>query len=345
MAQQQIVMTPAQLQQLLGAIGGGGGGGQGREKRLPPFTSANAKDWITWKNTFENVATLKQWGDQEKKLQLIAAMEGKAQTSVATVQVGPMNADQVMQAYSNRFLPPQAGAQAREEFKQAAQRVDESLMEWHSRLSELFSRAHPNDDKETDIRLIERFIRGMNHGVIMDRTNDANPQNMTDALQVATTKLAGIQMVKQATLENKQRNYMASIAPLTQPPEGTSAGEGGAEAQAGVAALHTECFHCKRKGHYRSECPLRSVPREEAVKKAGGQGGRGRFRQTYNRSSNNSGFRSVRGSRPGRGRGRGGNNSRRLPRRTDERTIQALADAVVEAFNLDDEIEGEGAGN
>ena len=335
MAQQ--IMTAAQVGQvtrdLIAAIAPAGNQRRrATEKRLPSFSSGNASQWYTWRNGYLNIAELKQWDDEEKKLQLIAAMEGEANSMVSSINTVGRNWQQVLADYSNAFLPPAAGEEAREDFKRAKQRPEESLAHWSARLIELYSRAFPLGNNNTDVQLIERFIRGMNNAVVMDRTHDTRPTTMRDALQTASTKLAGIQMVKQAVMENRKTPGVYAVQ--------DSGAEAPIQSESEIAALNTECFHCHRLGHFRNECPLRSTPQDEARRKArrGGGGGRGR-----GRGRGRSGEFRPRGDYGGRrGRGRGGR------RPVNERTINALADAVAGALDMahdehyDDEEEAQG---
>ena len=268
-----VNLQPDQLQQLIQAVGGGNGNRS--SKRLTPFSSADPTDWIAWRTTFGRVAELQQWNDNQKRLQLLAAMEGLACRQVSTIDVDGMGWEEILNAYGNRFLPPAAGQLAREQFSAAKQWESEGITAWHTRLSELYGRAYPNGNLDTDRILIEKFVMGLNHATVLDRTWDTDPQTMQAALNTATTKLANVERVRRATGGGGRRGVM-SLEVTGEEPR--------------VAALGGECFHCKTTGHYRAECPLRSYPKEEAQRRAnqrqqpGRGGGRGR----------------------GRGRGRGG---------------------------------------
>ena len=64
-----------------------------------------------------HVAELKAWTPQQRKLEILAAMEGLACRQVRTIDVDGMTwRTRFSNAYGNRFLPPAAGQLAREEF-------------------------------------------------------------------------------------------------------------------------------------------------------------------------------------------------------------------------------------
>ena len=196
-------MDADQLQQLINAVAQPGRSG----KRLTPFSSTNATDWLAWRENFMHVAALKDWTPQQRKLEILAAMEGLACRQVRTIDVDGLTWEQVLDAYGNRFLPPAAGQLAREEFASSKQYDQESITSWHTRIAELYSRAYPNGDVENDTVLIDRFIFGLFHPDVMERTLDVNPNTMTAALATATMKLANVQRAARARGEQHGRHW------------------------------------------------------------------------------------------------------------------------------------------
>ena len=96
-----------------------------RSKRLTPFNSGDAVDWLAWRKVYENTRLLKGWNDQQSKLQLIAAMEGTACRFVSDIAVhdDAITWQQVLQRYHERFVPPQAGKSARLDFRRLKQKT------------------------------------------------------------------------------------------------------------------------------------------------------------------------------------------------------------------------------
>ena len=292
------------------------------EKRLPSFTSGQSSDWLAWKNVYNNVAKLKAWTDEEKKDQLVAAMEGRAGRMVHFIDVTGKTAAQILTLYDAKFLPPLAGDDAKHLFKRCTQDPDEDIVMWHARVTEVFMRAYPNANYDTDDRLVEQFIMGLFNNVVLDRTNQAKPTTMTEALDVATAKEAGLKQLKRAAYMKKTLRTDAHLLELH-----------GTEPEGELAALTgSECFHCKGLGHFRNECPLLGFSREAAQNRtrAGSrQRGRGRGRGR--------GTSRGRGGRGGRGRG-GSNRGRGASRRRlDDHAINAIADALASAVPFEEE--------
>ena len=340
-----IQMTQDQLNQLITAATGGGAARRRQEKRLTPFSTGQSADWLAWRANFTRVASLNNWTDDEKRSQILAAMEGLACRQVQTVPVDgvppantKMTYTEVLDAYEQRFLPPAAGQMAREDFHMAKQGDHETVTAWHTRLVEIFCRAYPARDQDADTQLIEKFIAGLNHPTVQERTFVLRPASMSAALAEATSMVAAVRLINHSQGGPKSqadRNLLMSLGEteLLQKKEPASK-----EEVAAVNALQSgqECFHCRAKGHFRNECPLRFVPREEAQRRGSGRG----RRPTRGRGN--------RGSRRSRGLGRGTterggwNRGGRPParRRFSERQLYALA-GLLDELDVDGSEEGE----
>ena len=196
-----VGMTADQLPQLIQAVTPAPAAAAPRrkaEKRLAPFSTGKDTDWLAWKATYLRVAELNDWDEEEKRKQILASMEGLAMRLVQTIKVDApvkLTSDQILTAYENRFLPPAAGQLAREDFREARQRRSESVNAWHTRISEIFARAYPARDIETDSQLIEQYVGGFYHPTVQERTFVTNPTTMTEALNTATSMVAAVRLI------------------------------------------------------------------------------------------------------------------------------------------------------
>ena len=212
-----VNMTNAQLQQIIQAAAPAAAPARRKaEKRLSPFTTGRDVDWLAWKANYVRVAALNGWDEDEKRHQILASMEGLACRLIQTVQVDnpPLTSDEIIAAFEARFLPPAAGQMAKEDFNEARQRRTETVNAWHTRIVEIFLRAYPTRDLDTDSQLIEKFIGGIYHPTVQERTFVAQPTTMLDALNIATSMVAAVRLIhshSKAPLTAADRDLLASL--------------------------------------------------------------------------------------------------------------------------------------
>ena len=225
------MMTDEQFAQLLSRVGGG--------KQLPAFKSGDPTEWIAWRRTFLNVKGLKNWNDNAAKKQLVAAMEETACRMVADIDVGATKTWQdVLTDYGNRFLPAAASRLARQEFKAARQKYDETILQWHTRVRELFIRAHPTLDVEDSAELVEAFLLGLSNPEVRRLASHEQPASMAAALTSATNKAAVAQSLR---VHDNMRGDRAHVGALQQPRFRHQDGPG--------------CWDCGDTSHFRRDCP------------------------------------------------------------------------------------------
>jgi uncharacterized membrane protein YgcG len=227
-----------------------------REIKVPKLEKATANDWIQWRQTFERIAALKGWDDEFRRQVIVGHMRGDAVLAVANIrteaipagpgviaQAAPTSAE-LLDQYERKFVTEAGATYARQMFRQATQEKDEELTTFHTRVIQLYRRAHPGADLETTPELIERFIFGLHNRLVKEYVFDQQPANMTDALRHANVK-------------------MATYHAMTMNQPGGSKGVHGIQ-EGGTNAINVTCWTCGEKGHMRDECPQKG--------KAGGSG-------------------------------------------------------------------------
>lgn len=233
-------MNDAQLQQLLAAVGAGGG----TRKRITPFSSAEASEWRIWRKNFETAATINDWADLRQRREASAAMEGAAARAVHDIDhaVAPnIPIANLLNAYENRFIPAAAGRLARAEFTSAKQRPAETVLQWHTRVREIFVRAYPARIVNDDQQLMDQFTNNLVDLTIQAHTLDAAPATFQACLDTAQTKQAN-QMILHRQQDKPALNSIDNVESID-----AIGFRQNKERQKG-------CWYCGHEGHQRQDC-------------------------------------------------------------------------------------------
>ena len=233
-----MAMTDAQLQQLIHALPKGG------TRRLEKLESTSASDWKTWKEHFLAVRSINDWDRERASRELRAAMSGKAAllTSDIPIEGDGQTLNQRIAAFEARFMPAAAGQVARVEFHGTSQRPDETIMIFHGRLRELFTRAYPDLTCNTSQLAIQQFALGLADTEVGRFVLDRAPANYTDALNQAQIKSA-----TEAALQQRRKTTSGNVS------IGSIDGRGAVEK--GASNNIFQCWFCNEEGHLKKECP------------------------------------------------------------------------------------------
>lgn len=175
--------------------------GQNRGMRLTGLTSTEPAQFLRWRNQFEMVALAAHWEDDHAKIEAIICMQGAAHDLVADINVldPDLTLAQLLDALQARFMPGAAGAAARQEFKNARQRLDETPAEWHGRLRYMFIQAYPQvADVEHNPDLIEGYISGLCDQNLATTLFDLMPATYQEVRQIAERRAATYKRLRPA---------------------------------------------------------------------------------------------------------------------------------------------------
>lgn len=286
-AQAQAVAQAVQQQAAAAPQGPGGQGGGGGRTRIKIMTFANAadEDWLVWKFHFDKARILNGYTDIEAKLALSAAMKGRAAAAVMDIEVQRQFEDinALLQHYDRRFLPASASQMARVSFDQAVQKQGETILDYHSKIRQLWNRAYPNNADE--VLLIRKFSLGLRKKEVREQVIRQNPQTYGAALEAAQNEASVMRVVSVtetgAAVEPMEIGMVGAIrrakaASMQKKNTGTK--------QKQISALRTRgatqkteapgskgnCHFCSKPGHYRSNCFLFQKAKKLM---AGGRGG------------------------------------------------------------------------
>jgi hypothetical protein len=273
-----------------------------RPVKVRTFESGTATDWVTYRKYFEGMRAMWAWDDARSRRELITAMDGEAarMTQDITFQAAGQTFDEMLTQFEGRFIT-QAGAKlAQQEFRKARQMPDESVLQFHSRVRTLFTRAYPGVATEGDglARLLrDTFTWGLESRKITEYVSDQQPDTYQDCLTRAQEKLATIVGFEE---EKSKRNSRGGLHAVKAPAED------------GAATDNRACHGCGQTGHFIRQCPIML-----AIRKAQESGLVGAVRPKADRG---------RGRTKSRGDGRKAASGRREPReaRSKRRGINQL---------------------
>ncbi len=289
-------------------------------KKVEPFSSGDGVEWVTWRSNFELTARINQWGDRRQRREIGASMTGAAKQFVADIAIGDevpageavAAAEELLDAYQDRFLPEAATDAARVAVREARMTEDETILAWHARLRSLYQRAHPTLDAaalEANVDLRDQFILGMTSEDIVSKVWHQRPATYGEALWMASNVGAGNSIIRQ------RFGGRAADAVKREPNVNAIAGPAGDGAVAKVGGPQGGCWECGGS-HYARDCP------------GTGAGGRGRGRGR-GRVAGRAGSAGPRRDRTGRGRSRARGPRGRGASRGGRRRINNLHEGVI----------------
>ncbi len=321
-APQLLALAPRDIQALGQAIANGivppapaAQAPSGVRKILLFEETGDATAWATWITRFETVANIAGWNAARMKAELKAGMSRAAALVTRDKDIqDPRTFNQVKADYQDRFITPADSDQARAEFSLAQQGAEESLLEFHSRLRELFTRAYPAamgniDGAPMEQILRDRFISGLLHPAIKEYTWDKRPANYIECLAVVQRKQATLQLHSPSPQGSSNQTNRSSNDPRSQSSVHTaSASTFGNGSNAGT---NFTCHFCKTTGHMLRQCPLLDQARSIIEGTGGGSPSSGRLRRGFGQGRGRGGRGTRGGARGGGSRGAGGDDKKK----------------------------------
>ncbi len=288
-------------------------------RKIPLFEeTGDATAWATWITRFETVANIAGWNEARMKAELKAGMSGAAALVTRDINIqDPRTFQQVKNDYQDRFITPADSDQARADFSLAQQGAEESLLEFHSRLRELFTRAYPAamgniDGAPMGQILRDRFISGLLHPAIKEYTWDQRPANYMECLAVVQRKQATLQLLSPSPQGPNSQTNRSSNDPRSQAQSSVyTAGASTFGTGNHNAGMNFACHFCKTTGHMLRQCPLLDQARSIIEGTGGGNTSRGGFRRGFGRGRGRGGRGARGGARGGGGRGAGGDDKKK----------------------------------
>ena len=242
-------------------------------RKLSQFESGTGTDWRTWRAHYETVVAINNWPDLRQRLELKAAMMGAAarMTSDIVVIGDDKTAAGVLADYQGRFLPPAAGKVARAAYAGAKQGPEETVMQFHSRLRDLFGQAYPEQmaNLNQNRMLVQTFASGLENQEITRWIMDRDPETYSAALDLAQMKAATEMVIRHS--QGKPVN--TTLSPIGSGNTSGHSTQNSSMNQTGGGTRSTSrpgrtitCWGCKETGHFKSQCPQRKPKKKFPAK-------------------------------------------------------------------------------
>ena len=134
-------------------------GGQ-KEAATMTLTECDGIAWKNFRSNFEITNEMNGWKDERAILKLRTALRDNAHRAIEHLEFPTgMKIQEALDQIEVIFINPSSTELAMAKFEASTREPGETLLEWHIRVRELYSRAYPDDKSlETSRRLKDRFI-------------------------------------------------------------------------------------------------------------------------------------------------------------------------------------------
>ena len=168
------------------------------QRKPPGLAVVDPIEWSTFRRNFEVTHSVNQWTDIRGRMELCAAMTGEAARVTHHLKPAEMDSLEAMLAkYEDIFVPPSASQAAKTAFHAGRQGRSESILQFHSRLRDLFLRAYPGVDAESSEILRRQFMTNVSDSRVMDWINMMEPETYHNALNIGQRRAAGLMLLSQ----------------------------------------------------------------------------------------------------------------------------------------------------
>lgn len=243
--------------------------GSGPKDITEKFGNTDKEDWQLFRKSFSYAVILKNYTDPQAKFALYLAMQGAAKLAVDKEDPTDLrDINQMLDRYEEKFMHPAASALAINKFEQAKQQPREELLQFHGRVMQLYSRAHPSLIN-IEIHPTRVFIAGLAKPQIQAACYRRGPKTFQEVLEVAQQEQSVIDQMNPVAADGRAGyinvNRRDGIHALD--PQAIDA-----------MKRDSRCFTCNKRGHIAKDCsmrdknakPVRNGDRKFPVRSAGG---------------------------------------------------------------------------
>ena len=251
------------------------------------YTHLPSDSWHAFKDGFQYAMDYNKLSDKEIRAQLHHCMVGPARRAIGDIKIHDAALyptwQSLLQAYEDRFLPPQQSEMVNLQLEHCRQAQNENILEYQARLRELYYRAFPTGN-DTDRMLIRRFIYGLLDPNVAHFVLRRKPTTYQQAIEAATGEASignlisysrnsagkstplphSAPQMSESQLFNVDRNGQFTTQfghnMMTKRPMPLLASidenDGNDLSINAIDPKTATCLFCDRIGHFRRDCPL-----------------------------------------------------------------------------------------
>ena len=217
-----------------------------RQKEPKPF-DGNKVQWSDYLKQFEIIANYNRWDSRMKAQNLVMNLEGSALRMISELSPETLeNFEELVFEMNRRYDPSERIGVWKIEFRNRVKQANESLMQYAQELKLLAIKAYPNFPTIAHEQFVlDQFLLGISSFEMKRHVQFMHPKTVNEAVSFA---------LEYETFEmgNKFRKPLiqnsGAIHVVAERPEEDKS--------------KIECFYCKKKGHYKSNC-LKLKQRQE----------------------------------------------------------------------------------
>ena len=318
---------------------------QSRNRLKMPEFSKTTDDFLSWRRSCTIVARINCYSREEALGALFVSLKGEVKSLVAPLELArpddPRTLEQALDDVQDLILPAACSEKAMVLFDNLCQKPGESLELFLAKLGQYFRLAYQRDWRDPVLHrtFVRRFVVGMRNPWVRRQVFAAAPATIDDAMKLARTQEATLQMERNLHIGNSYGNRAKFSRDERMQINA-------------VDKKKLQCFGCQQYGHVKAECP-------QERKQSAGRGslnkmqGTDRKMSTSGKSSGRTSGRDGKGSRSASGKraGRfsGGRSVNALDARTDEDPEDVeenssetdLDEDIEDALEQDEDVSGD----
>jgi len=279
--------------------------------KIPILTSKEPQHWLLWRRLAERACRTNKYSDERSISEIMCSISGDGQSAIDHLPADNVSLQDYLDSIQRLLVHDSNSNLARAEFHQAKQDSSESILQWHSRLRNLWRHAFPymwasmNFNRE----LIDRFCHHLNDAELSKLVSLSRPRSYDEASQSAQSCLASLLINRQNFGNRASQPRIMTITSAstssTSVANGMTFKKSSNDNSIVVGSSKSSCSYCGFDNHNFEQCLNFKRDREWRLKRKSER----QPKRLQNGKERND-KKSTRGTKSARGRGGRSNSSR-----------------------------------